>query len=85
MEKDLRSGNTTGPHLHFELHLIKKDGDKTVYDTFETDGAKDPPKGATNPLYFDYPKFQTFNADEATLKKLKDLIPPLLPQKKDDE
>lgn len=80
------SGNTTGPHLHFELHLTKKDSDgNTVYDIFKIDDVKEPPKGATNPLYFDYPKFQTFNADEATLKKLKDLIPPLLPQKKDDE
>ena len=77
------SGNTSGPHLHFEVGIRKRKSDGTFdYDTFTADDGKTYLKdggpqgtGPVDPLNFIYPKLATFSREKAVLDEIKSFLP----------
>lgn len=76
------SGNTTGPHLHFEIGVRKKSKKgNSVYDTYTLNGEEyltnggSMKLGAVDPIHFKYLKTKEFANSSEVLSKIEDLLP----------
>ena len=72
------SGNTTGVHLHFEVHVSKtvdgkKQYDKTTGTSGEKGNLEDLQSGAVNPIFFSYPNIAKF--DKTKIPLLRSRVP----------